>query len=793
VNKVAKPDIYPLPKIDELFTALTGGRAFSKLDLSQAYQQLVLSDESKPYTTINTYRGLYQYNRLPFRVSAAPAIFQHTLETLLHGIPNVCVYLDDILVTGKTDKEHLDNLQEVLTRLETAGMRLKQQKCAFLLPEVEYLGHRITPNGLHPTPTKVKAITEAPAPKSVSELKAFLGLVNYYGKFLSNLATTLAPLYKLLKKNTCWSWGPKQKSAFEAIKKQLTSDSLLVHYDPNAELILSCDASPYGVGAVLSHRFAEGVERPIAFASRTLATTECRYAHLDKEALAIIFGLKHFHQYLAGRHFVIYSDHKPLMHLFSATKATPSMASAHIQRWALTLSCYDYEIQYRPGSEQANADACSRLPLPASPQQVPTPGDTILVMKHLDTTLVSAKQVKLWTQRDPVMSQVLHFILNGWPQQIASELKPFHNRCTELSVEDNCILWGNRVVIPPQGRQQLLDELHLAHPGIDRMKALAHSYLWWPVLDSDIEQKVKKCIQCQTNQKRLPKAPLHPWEWPDKPWSRIHIDYAGPFQGRMFLVIVDSHSKWLEVHVTHSASSAVTIEKLQTTFAALGLPETIVSDNGTCFSSQEFQTFVKQNGIQHIRTTAYHPSSNGLAERYVQTVKEGLKKMTDGTMESRVARLLSRYRITPQSTTGVSPAELMFGRKLRTRLDLIRPEMGNRVRQQQSKQKQNHDIHSKQQDFQEGMSVYVFNNLGTPKWLPGIIQRKTGPVSFVVELSDRRVLRRHVDDIRPRTTQEVDNDIDFDDVLVSSDSPAPPTHTVPRRSKRVCKPPSRYV
>ena len=200
-----------------MFTALTGGRAFSKLDLSQAYQQLVLCDESKPYTTINTHRGLYTYNCLPFSISAAPAIFQRTLETLLHSIPNVCVYLDDILVTGKTTKEHLDNLTEVLTRLETAGMRLKQQKCQFLMSEVEYLGHRITPDGLQPTLTKVNAITEAPAPMkptltkvkatteapaptNVSELKAFLGLVNYYGKFLNNLATTVAPLYKLLQK-----------------------------------------------------------------------------------------------------------------------------------------------------------------------------------------------------------------------------------------------------------------------------------------------------------------------------------------------------------------------------------------------------------------------------------------------------------------------------------------------------------------------------------------------------------------------------------------------------------------
>ena len=227
------------------------------------------------------------------------------------------------------------------------------------------------------------------------------------------------------------------------------------------------------------------------------------------------------------------------------------------------------------------------------------------------------------------------------------------------------------MIIPPQGRQHLLDELHVAHPGIERLKSLACSYLWWPGVDADIEQKAKQCNQCQINQRNLPVMPLHPWEWPGKPWSRIHLDYAGPFQSKMFLVIMDSYSKWLDVHVTNSACSAITIDKLQTTFAALGLPEMIFCDNGTCFSSHEFQTFVKQNGMQHVRTAAYHPSSNGLAERYVQIMKDGLKKITSGSVESLLARLLSRYRVTPQSTTGVPPTELMFGRKLRTRLDLL--------------------------------------------------------------------------------------------------------------------------
>ena len=300
VNQAAKVDSYPLPKIDNLLSTLGGGQAFSKLDLAHAYQQVLLEAESRKFVVINTHRGLYQYNRLPFGVSAAPAIFQRTIEGILRGIPRVCIYLDDILVTGATEKEHLETLDTVLTRLQEAGLKLRREKCAFLLPAVQYLGHQISAEGLRPTDDKIRAVMEAPAPRNVSQLRSFLGLVNYYAKFLPQLSSTLAPLYRLLQKKCSWTWGAEQQKAFQEAKTQLTSSHLLVHYDPERELILSCDASPYGVGAVLSHRMSDGSEQPVAFASRSLAPAEKKYSQLDKEALSIIFGVKKFHDYLYG-------------------------------------------------------------------------------------------------------------------------------------------------------------------------------------------------------------------------------------------------------------------------------------------------------------------------------------------------------------------------------------------------------------------------------------------------------------------------------------------------------------
>ena len=276
VNRVAKLDKYPLPLIDDLFASLAGGKRFTTLDLSHAYQQIELDNESRQYVTISTHKGLFRYNnRLPFGVASAPSIFQRTMENMHQGIQGVCVYIDDILILGRTDEEHLEHLK-VLHRLAEAGMRLKKKKCAYLLSAVDYLGHVINAEDLRTSDSKVAGIVKAPAPRDVSELRSFLGLVNYYGKFLPDLANTLSPLCALLQKKKKWTWGANEEEAFQAVKKLLQSSRILVHFDPSLPLILSCDASPYGLGAVLSHKMPNGEERPVGFASRTLTATELK-------------------------------------------------------------------------------------------------------------------------------------------------------------------------------------------------------------------------------------------------------------------------------------------------------------------------------------------------------------------------------------------------------------------------------------------------------------------------------------------------------------------------------------
>lgn len=229
---------------------------------------------------------------------------------------------------------------------------------------------------------------------------------------------------------------------------------------------------------------------------------------------------------------------------------------------------------------------------------------------------------------------------------------PYAKRKTELSLQDGCIFWGVRVIVPPPGRAQIMEELHETHPGVSRMKSLARSYVWWPRLDQDLENKVKLCTQCQTIQNMPQPAPLHPWEWPDRPWSRLHVDFAGPFKEQIFLIMVDAHSKWIETHIMSNITAPTTIDKLRQVFAVHGLPDKLVTDNGPTFTSELFSEFMQQNGIHHIRTAPFHPASNGLAERTVQTVKEGLKRMTGDSLSTQLSRFLFKYRLTPQVETG---------------------------------------------------------------------------------------------------------------------------------------------
>ena len=659
VNPQLVVDQYPLPKPEDLFTVLGGGQKFSKLDFSHAYQQVLLDPESKEIVTISTHKGLYRYNRLPFGVASAPAVFQKLMEQVLHDIPKVVCYLDDVLVTGDTDQEHLSTLELVLQCIEQSGLRLKKSKCQFFKASVQYLGFLIDAEGLHTAPDKIDAIQKAPTPQNTKQLRSFLGLVNYYGKFVPELAGKAYPLHKLLCKGVKWYWTGKCEQAFQTLKQALSRSPVLTHYNSTLPLRVATDASNYGIGAVVSHVWPDGTEKPIAFASRSLSKAEKNYSQIEKEALAIIFGIKKFNQYLYGRKFLLQTDLQPLTWLFGPKSKLPTLAAARIQRWVIMLSAYQYDIEFRSTQKHANADALSRLPLSGTGPAISKEA-ALFNLVQIGSLPPSAKQLQEATAKDPLLAKVLHHVTRGWPAVVEPALQPFFNRKLELSTEGGCLLWGMRVIIPKKYQRWVLDELHIGHQGIVKMKALARGKVWWPNIDKDIEEEVNRCQSCQSIRNRPPKVILHPWTWPNHPWQRVHLVLVGPFVDRMFLIVVDAYSKWLEVFPMAETTSEKTITVLRQLFASYGVPEQIVTDNGPQFTAAAFGMFTKLNGIRHTRVAPYHPASNGEAERFVQTFKHAMKAATQdvGSLQAKLARFLFRYRSTPNSTTGVSPAKL---------------------------------------------------------------------------------------------------------------------------------------
>ncbi|CAC5377656.1 Uncharacterized protein K02A2.6 [Mytilus coruscus] len=373
---------------------------------------------------------------------------------------------------------------------------------------------------------------------------------------------------------------------------------ILTHFNPELPVTLACDASPYGLGAVISYRYPNGSDRPIAFASRSLAPAEKNYSQIDKEALGIIWGIKKFHSYLYGRKFKLITDHQPLIYIFNSEKGVSVTASARLQRYSLFLSGYEYEIEFRGTAKHANADSLSRLPLKS------TEVDTSLKMvesfhiAQMEAIPVSNKQVQQETRNDRVLGLITTFTQDGWNTiHKDGEYAPYYSRRNELTVHQGCLMWGVRVIIPSKLRSQVLGQIHEGHLGVVKMKALARSFVWWPGIDQDIEKLAKACNGCQQNQNSPKGAPLNAWEWPSKPWDRVHIDFAGPFLGSMFLIMVDAHSKWPEVIKMKNITSESTINVLRTIFSRNGIPSRIVSDNGPQFTSQEFENFMQLNGI----------------------------------------------------------------------------------------------------------------------------------------------------------------------------------------------------
>lgn len=787
LNKQLLVETYPLPTVQELFSKLHGGEQYTKLDMSSAYNQLIL-DDTENVTCINTHRGLFKYKRLVFGLASAPAIFQRAIESIL-GLEGVLIYLDDILITGIDKAQHMARLKSVLHRFQEAGLILRKEKCEFFKDELSYLGYIINKSGIRKSPEKVKAIVEAPIPTNLNQLQSFLGLVNYYRNFVPGASSMLSPLYELLKKGIKWSWTKKHDKAFNEIKNCLVSERVLAHFDPKATIILTVDAGPTGLGAILSLIDKDGLERPVSFASRTLSAAEKNYSQIQKEATAIIFGVRRYHQFLYARSepFILRTDHKPLVSIFGPNRGIPEVTANRLQRYAIFLAAYNYRIEYVKSANNS-ADYLSRATIPTSVVQNTNGGAVTADAREeraayinfvVEGSLpIALEQLCSETKNDATLSKVMKYVQTGWPRKVNDKkIKPYFNCRLQLSIEKGCLMRGHKVIIPEKLQGKVLSELHSSHFGIVKTKAEARSRLWFPGIDAAIEQLIAACAVCVSQRPSPPRAPLAPWPYPAEPFYRIHIDFLGPIQNQMYLVIVDAHTKWLECYnMKNNISSSAVINKLYDFMSRFGIFRVLVSDNGSSLTSDEFAKFCSLNKILHLRSPIYNPSSNGQAESFVKIVKKGIRcalvqERSQAEITNKLLKYLFDYRNTVHSTTGKSPAELVYGRKLRSRLDLINPRSSS-----SSVPHRNNVVLEKQflqskyyggcnnKSFRPGEDIHYkkYSTKNKFIWTRGTIVKRIGNVVYL--LKDRMSgveLRRHKNQIISCPTNETRDNLDL--------------------------------
>ena len=508
LNNAIKREHHPIPTLEEITPKLTGGKLFSKLDARNGYWNVKLDEESSYLTTFNTPFGRFRFVRMPFGLRMSQEIFQFTIDETYRNCDGAIGIADDITVYGKNDKEHDLHLHETMERTRKAGIKLNDEKCVIKTKECNFFGMLYTPDSVKPSPDKIKAIEEMETPKD-KELHTFLGMATYISSFIPKLADHTASLRDLLKENVEFVWTSSHSKAFQKVKSMICTATTLAYYDRNEPVVLHVDASMKGLGAALFQN-----NRPIAFASKALTPVETRYANIERELLAVVYGCEKFHSYLYGRSFVVKTDHRPLEQIH---KKDLMQAPPRLQRMLLRLQPYDCEIKYLPGKEMVTADALSRLsPL----DEFEAPDMKVKVHYLIRITPTKMQEFKDETAKDQTLQLLSCQVVQGWPdsiKKVESVVKPYWSMRDDISVEDGILLLGSRVIVPESLRGNILQQIHEGHLGIEKCKLRAKSSVYWPNICREIETLIDACTVCQKYQNSQQKEPIIPSEIPSRP------------------------------------------------------------------------------------------------------------------------------------------------------------------------------------------------------------------------------------------------------------------------------------
>ena len=642
LNLLTEPDHYPTPNISDITSNLHGSKIFSKLDLLKGYFQVPVNPADVPKTAIITPFGTYVFFYSTFGLRNSGATFQRLMDTIFGNLDFCTVYVDDILVCSKSEAEHREHLRIIFKLLSDNGLVVRSDKCIFGASEVEFLGHLIDASGIRPLRNKVDAVRNFPAPTTVKQLQEFVGMINYYHRFIPAAAHILKPLYDVISnKEKVLQWTDLQQTAFENAKTALMNACTLSHPSPNASLILSTDASNVAVGAVLE-QVVDTVNQPLSFFSKKLQKSETKYSTFDRELLAVYLAIRHFKYYLDGTRFTIRTDHQPLVH--AIVKSNDAWC-ARQQRHLSAIAEMNCVVEYIPGNRNPVADALSRVEISS-------------IQIGIDYSKMASAQTD-----DRDISELRHSSYN---------LKLENVSFGGVTILCDVSTGRPRPLVPEEFKRQVFDNIHgMSHPSIRSTVKLITSKFVWKNMNKDIRLWSRMCLDCQRSKvSRHTQSGIGQFPQPRRRFGHIHVDTVGPLPPsngyRYLFTITDRSTRWPEaipIEEANAVSCAAAL--LHVWVARFGVPDIITSDRGSVFLSELWTELAGLMGTRLNRTTAYNPEANGMVERLHRTLKQALmSRCKSHDWFYHLPWVMLGLRTTPKEGLDVSCAEMVYGEPL---------------------------------------------------------------------------------------------------------------------------------